>query len=327
MNAYPHRGAHMHDFDELVAFDHVMRSGSLTRSARALSLAKSTLSRRISQLERQLGQPLLRRQSNRLLPTEAGQLFHAYCRQILELAEQSQQALEELSEEVSGDLHVAAHNALARSWLASSLAQFMERHPDIHLTLQTCTTPPLAAESQSLTLWVGEVTGSELRQEVVGWLSRSLYGHPDYFARHGHPQHPRELARHAWIDLLGETEQGLLLRHPEQGEFGFQPPASRFRVDQQTLHGDAIARGHGLGVMPDWMADARERAHPGTLERCLAEWSAPPLPVVLLYPYGRRPRRLSALLAFLRQAAPAEWLPAHEGDSSATRGEAAARCA
>ncbi|MFQ3790265.1 LysR family transcriptional regulator [Halomonas sp. A29] len=298
----------MYDLDELLAFDHVMRSGSLTRSARALDLAKSTLSRRISQLERQLGQALLRRQSNRLLPTEAGQLFHAYCRQILELAEQGQQALEELSEEISGELQVATHNALARSWLATRLTLFMDRHPGIRLTLQTCTTPPLCADSQALTVWLGEVDGSEQRQEPLGWLSRGLYGHPDYFARRGKPRHPRELTQHAWIDLLGETEQGLTLTHSRQGEFRFQPPDSRFRVDQQMLHGDAIAQGHGLGVMPDWMAGARERAHPGTLVRCLPEWSAPPMPVTLLYPYGSRPRRLSALIAFLRQETPAEWM-------------------
>ncbi|MCA1771842.1 MAG: LysR family transcriptional regulator, partial [Halomonas sp.] len=62
----------MHDFDELKAFAEVMASGSLTRSAHKLGLAKSTLSRRISHLEARLDQPLLRRQANRLLPTEAG---------------------------------------------------------------------------------------------------------------------------------------------------------------------------------------------------------------------------------------------------------------
>ncbi|MBA2779739.1 LysR family transcriptional regulator [Billgrantia kenyensis] len=297
----------MYNLDELLAFDHVMRSGSLTRSARDLDLAKSTLSRRISQLERQLGQPLLRRQSNRLLPTEAGHTFHAYCHQILALAEQGRQALEELSEEITGELHVATHNALARSWLATRLARFMENHPGVRLTLQTCTAPPLSAESQALTVWLGEVPDSELRQEVLGWLSRSLYGHPDYLARRGKPRHPRELAQHTWIDLLGETEQGLALQHSELGEFHFQPPDSRFRVDQQMLHGDAIAGGHGLGIMPDWLAGARERAHPGSLERCLPAWCAASVPVTLLYPYGARPRRLSALLAFLRQSLPDAW--------------------
>ncbi|WP_104203343.1 LysR family transcriptional regulator [Billgrantia saliphila] len=312
----------MYDLDELLAFDHVMRSGSLTRSAHALGLAKSTLSRRISQLERQLGQPLLRRQSNRLLPTEAGQLFLTYCQQILTLAEQGRQALDELSEEVCGELFVATHNALARSWLAARLAAFMEMHPGIRLTLQTPSAPPMAADSQAVTVWLGEVHGSELHQETLGWLSRGLYAHPDYLNRHGRPDHPRELGRHTWIDLLGETDQGLTLNHPQLGEYCFQPPDTRFRVDQQTLHGDAIARGHGLGIMPDWLAAARERAHPGSLVRCLPEWAAPALPVTLLYAYGPQPRRVSALLGFLRQTSPAEWIreiPAREKPSKSAQ--------
>ncbi|QTP57483.1 LysR family transcriptional regulator [Billgrantia antri] len=325
----------MYDLDELLAFDHVMRSGSMTRSARELGLVKSTLSRRIAHLERQLSQPLLRRQSNRLLPTEAGHAFHVYCRQILELAEQGRQALQELNAEVSGELHVVAHNALARSWLSARLTAFMECHPAVRLTLLTCTAPTLTADSQALTVWLGEVRGSELRQEVLGWLHRGLYGHPDYFARRGYPQHPRELVRHTWIDLLGETEQGLTLAHRGKGsDFHFHPPESRLRVDQQMLHGDALAHGHGLGLMPDWLAQARERAHPGSLVRCLPEWDAPAVPVTLLYPYGFRPRRLSALLAFLREALPDAWQPSPvpqlnpmaDGRDESVAGRATQRC-
>lgn len=302
----------MYDFDELAAFDTVMTLGSLTHSARKLGLAKSTLSRRITQLERRLGQPLLRRQSNRLLPTEAGQLFHAYCQQILETAEQGRQALEELSEEISGKLQVITHNALARSWLAPCLAEFMHHYSNVRVTLQTGSVSPVSLEGSSVAVWLGETSESGFRQDTLGWLSRGIYAHPDYLARHGRPQHPEALAQHAWIDLLGEAEHGLILAHRQQGEFCFQPPESRFSVDQQTLQGDAIALGHGIGIMPDWLAARRKRAHPGSLTRCLPEWSAPPLPVTLLYTYGPRPRRLSTLLAFLQQHTPEEWSAAPE---------------
>ncbi|WP_163557709.1 LysR family transcriptional regulator [Halomonas sp. NO4] len=297
----------MYNLDELAAFVAVIESGSLTRSAQHLGLAKSTLSRRISQLERQLGQTLLRRQSNRLMATESGRLFHDYAAQILALAGQGQQALDELREEVSGELVVECHDALTRSWLSRELARFMDLYPGIRLTLRSRHAPPRAADSQAVILWLGEVADSELRQETLAWLARGLYAHPDYLARHGHPQHPRALANHAWIDLLGETEAGLPLTHPQEGEYRFQPPRSRFRVDQYVLHGDAIARGQGLGLMPHWLAAKREGAHPGCLARCLTDWSAPPLPVTLLYAYGQRPRRVSALLDHLRQHLPAAW--------------------
>ncbi|MCG6658810.1 LysR family transcriptional regulator [Halomonas campisalis] len=303
----------MYDLAELTSFAQVMQTGSLTRSAQQLGVAKSTLSRRIAQLENQLGQPLLRRQSNRLLPTEAGLMFHGYCLRILELAEQGQRALNELHQEISGELVVEAHNALARSWLASQLAAFMEAHPGIRLTLQTCHAPPDAPDSPVICLWLGAIPPSALRQETLTWLGRGLYGHPDYLARHGHPRHPEELSRHAWIDLLGETECGLTLSHPDEGDYHFQPPDSRFRVDQHMLHGDAIARGHGLGLMPHWLAAKREAAHPGSLHACLPDWQAPPIPVTLLHAYGQQPRKVSALLDHLRQTMPQEWQSSPRG--------------
>src|SRR5699024_90327 len=111
----------MHDLDELSAFVAVMQSGSLTLSARQQGVAKSTLSRRISQLESRLGQRLLYRQANRLIPTEAGLLFLDYCHQILRLAEQSQQALDELRQDIRGELKIDVHNAFSRGWFPRCL--------------------------------------------------------------------------------------------------------------------------------------------------------------------------------------------------------------
>ncbi|WP_431025524.1 LysR family transcriptional regulator [Halomonas sp. H5] len=297
----------MHDLQELHAFATVMEHGSLAPSAQQLGVAKSTLSRRISQLEARLGQPLLRRQANRLIPTEAGLLFHGYCQQILALAEQSQRRLDELREEVSGQVAVRVHQTLARAWLARHMDTFLARHPGIQLTLGHPAQPPTGPDDEAIWIWVGPVAECGLRQETLGRLTQGLYAHPDYLARHGTPSHPRELASHAWVDLLGTTRTGLTLQHPHQGDYHFTPPHSRFRVDQSTLHIDAIARGQGLGVIPHWLAAGREAHHPGELSLCLPDWQPSSLTVSLLYPYGRQSRKVTALLEFLRQQVPPAW--------------------
>lgn len=297
----------MYDFDELTAFADVMTTGSLTRSAQKLGLAKSTLSRRISQLETRLNQPLLRRQANRLIPTEAGLLFHNYCTELLAMAAHSQEALAELREEISGEITLEVHGALARSWLASAIDAFLNRHPKVELTLQTRETPPTKMHSNSVHVWLGSTHECGLNQERLGYLTRGLYASPRYLETAGMPKHPNELNQHAWIDLLGSASNGLLLSHPEHGEYTFSPPRSRLRVDLTALHIDAIARSQGIGLLAHWLTAKREQHHPGELLNCLPGWEPVPLPITLLYAYGHQSRRTHALLEFLRSQVPAQW--------------------
>lgn len=300
-------GLTMYDFHELSAFADVMTTGSLTRSAQKLGLAKSTLSRRISQLEARLNQPLLRRQANRLIPTEAGLLFHTYCTELLAMAAHSQEALAELREEISGEVTLEVHGALARSWLASAMHTFLNRHPKVKLTLHTRETPPTKMDSNRVHVWLGPTHECGLNQERLGHLSRGLYASPQYLANAGIPQRPDELNQHAWIDLLGSTSDGLMLAHPEHGEYTFHPPRSRLKVDLTSLHIDAIARSQGIGLLSHWLTEKREQHHPGELINCLPGWEPVPLPITLLYAYGHQTRRTHALLAFLRSQIPLQW--------------------
>lgn len=295
----------MHDLQELEGFTAVMRCGSLTEAARQLCVPKSTLSRRLSQLEDRLGQPLLNRQGNRLQATEAGLLFEQYSRQILRLAEQGRQAMDDLREEVSGELVVRMHACCSRGWFPLALERFLADYPGMRISLHSETRPPAPGEGQGeVWLWVGEDPECGLRYEILSHWPLGLYASPGYLDQRGIPRHPRELSCHKWVDWLGETGRGLLLRHGGEGEYGFQPPPSRIRVDSLVLQMDAITRGQGIGILPVQFAEGYMAAHPGNLMRCLPGWELPSRPVGLLYSFGRQPRKVSALLAHLRSALP-----------------------
>lgn len=295
----------MHDLDDLTAFDAVMVSGSLTRSARDMGLAKSTLSRRIQQLEQRLGQPLMRRQSNKLVPTEAGIVYHRYCIRMLELAKQGRQALDALHEDIRGELVLEVHDCLTRSWVSDAIDAFIQRHPSLSVSVlsRSCLAN---ADENAVAIWFGEPGETSRRQEHLAQMPRGLYAHPDYLARHGQPHHPEELSHHTWVSLLGEAQQELQLTCHHGNVHVLRPPTSRLKLNCQRMHSDAIARGRGLGVLPLWLAAAREATHPGQLVRCLPDWQANGVPISLLYPHGHRPRKLDALLDTLRSARPGD---------------------
>lgn len=296
----------MYDLKELEVFVSVVKTGSLTASTRELNLPKSTLSRKIRNLEEVVGQPLLRRESRRVIPNEAGRMFYRYCTEILDLAFRGREALDELKEEVSGKLVLCCHESLVRGWFSQVVESFMARYDGLSVSVQTQRNIP-ETMSDGVCVWVGSPGDTVLRQKPLGHLSQGVYGSPEYFARYGHPKAPGDLKSHVWVDMLGTDSGGLILQHPSEGVYPLSPPKRAFTVDQFSVQGDAIADGRGLGLMPHWLVERRLSAHPGTLESCLPDWQGPVLPVSLLCPHGVLPRRIRAFINHVTSAVPTNW--------------------
>lgn len=284
-----------------------MQSHSLTESSRALNQPKSTLSRRLSQLESVLGQPLFRRESNKVIPTDAGHLFFRYAQEILLLADSGHSALDKLRQEVSGSLLVRCHDTLLRSWFGPLVLQFMKEHPGLDITMQNQTQIPGPELTDGICLWLGNEPETGLNCERIGSLRQSIYASPHYLEQQGSPSTPEELAAHEWVGLSDDTKFEIELRHHQRGKFQPALTNCRLKVDRLLIQVDAILNGGGLGLIPDWNAAARLKHHPGCLTRCLPEWQGPTLGIYLLFPHGALPKRAHVFINYLRQSLPSEW--------------------
>mgnify|MGYP001628249748 CR=1 FL=1 len=296
----------MYDLKELEAFVSVVRTGSLTASTRDLDLPKSTLSRRIRQLEEAVGQPLLLRQSKRIFPNDAGRVFYRYSNEILELVSQGRDALDELRQGVSGTLELRCHEAFVRGWFARMVEEFRDQHAGLRVSIHTQRSAPEEIQ-EGVCIWLGTPPEGNFRCEILGHLSQGVYGHRDYFRHHGRPDSPADLDDHAWIDMLGADSAGVVLSHPVHGPYPIMPRAGRFSVDQYSVQGDAIAAGRGVGLMPHWLAERRLQAHPDHFELCMPEWQGPVLTVSMLYPHGVLPRRTRLFIQSVRSVVPDDW--------------------
>lgn len=296
----------MYDLKELEVFVSIVKTGSLTASTRELNLPKSTLSRKIRNLESVVGQPLLRRESRQVIPNEAGHMFYRYSNEILALAMQGRKALDELKEEVSGKLVLCCHESLVRGWFSQVVESFMARYEGLSVSVQTQRNIPETL-NDGVCVWVGSPGDTALRQKPLGYLSQGVYGSPAYFAQQGYPQTPGDLKNHEWVDMLGNDSSGSMLQHSSEGAHPLGPSKRTFTVDQFCVQGDAIAGGRGLGLMPHWLVKRRLGAHPGTLEPCLSGWHGPVLPVSLLQPHGVLPRRVRAFITHVMASIPTDW--------------------
>ncbi|EGQ8010203.1 LysR family transcriptional regulator [Vibrio parahaemolyticus] len=295
----------MHDLASIRAFDALNQHKSLTAAAKALNQPKSTVSRRLAQLEADFGQALTTRQGNRLILTRAGEIFADYSRQILELSEESYEALQGLNNQVSGSLHIVCHAALVRSWLGDVLNEFLAENPDVRVQLTSDFSD--THHDPDLFIWLGEHKGLDWRKETLGVFRYTPFASPNYIEKHGPIHHPRELNKHPWIDFGSIQENGLLLSHPEQGEFFLEPFVSRLYSDNIAMQIDSIANGHGIGLLPTWTAQGYEKHHPGRITPCLEGWLSEPIAINCYTPAGRHPLRLSVLLEDIHQSIPLDW--------------------
>ncbi|MFV0383502.1 LysR family transcriptional regulator [Paracoccus sp. (in: a-proteobacteria)] len=119
----------------LMAFDAVMRNGSVTVAAQDLALTQSTVSRLIQTLETQLGQPLFVRHRRRLIPTDSAQRYARDISRALDLIQRSSMSL--IANPDGGSLDLAVLPTFATRWLAPRLPRFLSDNPGISVNLAT----------------------------------------------------------------------------------------------------------------------------------------------------------------------------------------------
>src|SRR6201996_5820870 len=191
----------MIDLNELAMFVHVVRAGSFSEAARRLGMPANTLSRRIEQLESQLGTRLLHRSTRKLAPSTEGQaLFERYAPaldQILEIGR-----LHADGQTPSGSVRVASMAGLFELIGMEWLVEFYARYPHISVEFLLDDTPSdLIAERIDLALRMGVETRSGLKVRRLAPSAMFLAASPAYLERRAAPRTPRELAEHDCLTI------------------------------------------------------------------------------------------------------------------------------
>ncbi|RBP85591.1 LysR family transcriptional regulator [Marinomonas rhizomae] len=293
----------MYDINDLYSFITLIETENLTKAAKQLEVSKSTLSRRISHLEACVGQALLLRQANKILPNAAGKAFYPHACKILDATKLAQKTIDTLQDSVVGELTITAYYGLARSWLPKEIIKFADNHPEISISLKT-TSIFSELEQSDIGIWLGTLQPSKFKEEMLGHLTCGLYASKTFQQENTKLEDIDGLEDIPWVNFhhFYQPAGDLELRHAEDGRKRVQIPKSQIWTDQIAMQLEQIARGKGVGVLPDYMVAMREKHHPGDLVRVLPQWQLPLIPVYLLYPYGSLPKRMSEFLHHFRNS-------------------------
>jgi DNA-binding transcriptional LysR family regulator len=273
--------------DDLALFARVVDEASFSRAAERLGLPKSTLSRRITALEAQLGERLLLRTTRKLSLTDFGHAVLQHAHQVTAEVEATLALAQHRQVEPSGRLRVSMPSDFATGLLADCLADFIQSHSAISLELDvSARRVDIIGEAFDVALRVGDLADdASLAARRIALFSVGLYASPSYLKQHGMPLEPEALMEHDSLCILTRTGDAALwtLTRGNQRWQG-APPARAIANSPETLL-QLAKRGLGITMISDHFA--YDFMQTGDLIQVLADWQIAPIPVWAVFP-GRR---------------------------------------
>lgn len=278
------------NFNDLLAFVTVARSGSFTRAAVQLGVTQSAVSQVVSALEARLKIRLLTRTTRSVSLTAAGErLLHTVGHRFDEI-EAELDALTELRDKPAGTVRITCGDNIIKTTLLPKLTPLLLQYPDIKVEFDiNYGFRDIVADRFDAGVRFSDTVAQDMIAVPIGPpLRMAVVASPDYFARHPAPQHPRELAAHRCIDIRFPTYDGV-----DAWEFERQGKKLKIRVDGQlvfnsTVHiADAAVNGLGIAYLPEDEFGAHLAE--GRLVRVLEDWCEPFGGFHLYYPSRRQP--------------------------------------
>lgn len=287
----------MDRLDDLEAFLAIVEQGNQTAAAKHLRRSLQSIGRSLVALERSVGVPLVRRTTRRSSPTEAGVTFYRRLKPALAEIEAARGEIATQRAEPAGMLRIAAPVLFAATYVVPTVAEFLARYPRMQIELRAADRKVDVYEGGfDLAVRVRELPDSQLKVRRLGALRIVVFGAPAYFAKHGRPRAPEELARHACVIRNADSEDAKWAFRV-RGKRVLVRVNGRFKTDDTAASQVAVLHGLGIGRAPLWQI--QPLIAQGKLELILEDYEPPKLPIVLVSPASKQQETKARLFAEL----------------------------
>lgn len=246
----------------------VVDQGSFTAAAKALGVPKSTASRAVTSLERELETQLLQRSTRALELTEAGRVFYERAKAARAALEEAQAEMSQTSDEASGTVRISVPNDAMP--MVDMLARFSKKYPNINVDIVvTNRHVNLIEEGVDLALRAGRLDDSSLVARKLAQSDLGLFATAEYLRKNPAPRTLDELAKHQVVLFKGRLgrQRVKFQSAKEEREVTLRGPIT---VDDLSFVRGLVARGSGLGLLPIFFSQVNIKGV--QFERVLPDW-------------------------------------------------------
>lgn len=305
------------DLDDVRIFTKVAEAGSFTKAARLLDMPKSTVSRRVAELEDKLNVLLIQRSTRTLTLTPAGQLYFDRTSRAIADLKQAEIALQEMQGEPRGVLRITTPSDMT-GLIPRLLGDFVETFPDVQVTVfSTGRRVDLIAEGYDLALRAtSRLPDSNMFAKKIIDTRFGAFASPGYLEKRGSPRTPSDLGEHDCLIFGTEnTSDEWTLVHSETHEALTVPVSGKIASNDIAFLTGACLRGLGVAFLPTF--EPSRHVFEKRLVRVLPEYRNDFGALYAVYPSGRHVS--PNVRAFVNFAA--KWFSESENLWSAACGE------
>lgn len=286
------------DLNEILVFTKVVEAGSFIGASRALEMPKSTVSRKVSELEERLGARLLQRTTRKLSLTDVGQAYYQHAARVVAEAEEAELVVGRMQEVPRGLLRVTT--PINFGYLGPIVASFLARYPEVQIEMLCADrVVDLIQEGFDLAVRAGHLADSTLIPRSLGVLRSYVVASPAFLKKHGTPKQPRDLERLDCVVFGAGVNRSSWKLHGNRETLTVNVKA-RFTVNDFDFLEEAARAGLGVAMLPVFRCIEHIRAK--RLERVLPDWCSPEIPIHAVYPSTRHlSPKVKAFLDHLRE--------------------------
>ncbi len=293
------RYENMNKFEDMQAFIRIVEAGSITKAANQLNIAKSAMSKRLSNLESRLGITLLNRTTRSLILTDNGKAYYRECKRIIDDVIEVEASLQNKQTALSGSIKIAAPLSFGLLHLAPAINVFNRLHPDITFEIDFNDRKiSVVNEGYDLAIRVGKLEDSNLMARKITSVTTQLLASKSYLKTHGTPAVPSDLL-YNHVKLHYRNISGVFMFKDENNKkIQINLPSAVISNNGDYLLQCAV-QGLGIVATPDFIA--YNEVNSGRLTHILPDYfQSTRIGVNAIYPQTRHlSRKIRSFIDFL----------------------------
>ncbi|OVK78229.1 LysR family transcriptional regulator [Acinetobacter baumannii] len=281
----------------------VVEKSSFSGAARELGITTSAVSQQIRSLENEMDVILLHRSTRKLSLTEAGQAFFSSCQEMLAAAERGKIRINELRDDLIGDLRIATTPDLAVQHIIPALSHWMSAHRGLSVHFEVGHRYiDLIEERIDIAVRMSSTAVEESDSVIpMAFVDQILVASPSYLNQTSPILHPNDLNNHELLSINAMNDsRSFNFQYAKTGEKLNIEMASRLQSNNLQVAKALCQQGHGIARI--LYLDAQKELKNGSLIEILPDWK---LPAFTLYAeiakHDQQPMKIQRCVEALKQ--------------------------